>query len=263
MTIFFVHGLLPDTITSVVPGGWSIAVEMMFYATFPLLMLQITSTRRAVVAVVACLIFDAALHALIVHLANEQSADWREVYLNFGKLYFIHQMPCFLLGIGAFQLAGKKPRLLLDHPILSGAIAVLPMLIIWLARSGIRHTRRCIWIRFRRRMGLCVCDFAFTIRPHKIIVNRVVCWIGKVSFSAYLVHFALMTIFSDAAELVQHFHFKIIFLLLASTTIALSTISYLLIEAPIIRFGNKLARMVSLRPQNALRFTRGWKSERD
>lgn len=31
----FVHGFHPQSINSVVPGGWSIAVEMTFYAVFP------------------------------------------------------------------------------------------------------------------------------------------------------------------------------------------------------------------------------------
>src|SRR5260370_37451670 len=39
MTGLFIHGWLPDTITSIVPGGWSVADEVMFYAVFPLLML--------------------------------------------------------------------------------------------------------------------------------------------------------------------------------------------------------------------------------
>jgi len=34
-TALFVHGFHPQTINSVVPGGWSIAVEMTFYAVFP------------------------------------------------------------------------------------------------------------------------------------------------------------------------------------------------------------------------------------
>ena len=36
MTATFTHGMMVDTITSLVPGSWSIADEMMFYAAFPL-----------------------------------------------------------------------------------------------------------------------------------------------------------------------------------------------------------------------------------
>ncbi|MGY2293672.1 acyltransferase family protein [Pseudomonas sp. SDO528_S397] len=38
MTALFLHGFHPETINSVVPGGWSVAVEMTFYLVFPLLM---------------------------------------------------------------------------------------------------------------------------------------------------------------------------------------------------------------------------------
>ena len=36
-TLTFQHGWHPATITSVVPGGWTIAVEMTFYAMFPII----------------------------------------------------------------------------------------------------------------------------------------------------------------------------------------------------------------------------------
>ena len=35
MTALFIHGFWPDAITSVVPGGWSVADEVIFYALFP------------------------------------------------------------------------------------------------------------------------------------------------------------------------------------------------------------------------------------
>ena len=41
LTAFFMHGWHPETITSVVPGGWSIAVEMTFYLFVPYLFFKI------------------------------------------------------------------------------------------------------------------------------------------------------------------------------------------------------------------------------
>jgi peptidoglycan/LPS O-acetylase OafA/YrhL len=57
MAATFTHGLMPDTITSVVPGSWSIADEMMFYALLPLLMLGLNRVRflTAALAVVVAL----------------------------------------------------------------------------------------------------------------------------------------------------------------------------------------------------------------
>jgi peptidoglycan/LPS O-acetylase OafA/YrhL len=36
MTALFIHGSWPDTITSVVSGGWSVANQVIFYVLFPL-----------------------------------------------------------------------------------------------------------------------------------------------------------------------------------------------------------------------------------
>lgn len=41
LTTAFLHGFRPDSINAIVPGGWSIAVEMTFYLIFPLLITQI------------------------------------------------------------------------------------------------------------------------------------------------------------------------------------------------------------------------------
>lgn len=45
MTALRVHGFWPDTITSVVPGGWSVADEVMFYALFPLVVPRLLRTH--------------------------------------------------------------------------------------------------------------------------------------------------------------------------------------------------------------------------
>src|SRR6478609_5461661 len=45
--IFFVHSLNPYWITSVVPGGWSIAVEVCFYCLLPLLFQKIRNLNQA------------------------------------------------------------------------------------------------------------------------------------------------------------------------------------------------------------------------
>ncbi|MCX7309105.1 MAG: acyltransferase family protein, partial [Afipia sp.] len=46
-TLLFINGWLPDSINAVVPGGWSIAVEMTFYLFVPLCFAVITNVTRA------------------------------------------------------------------------------------------------------------------------------------------------------------------------------------------------------------------------
>src|SRR5579872_2080742 len=52
MAVTFTHGFMPDTLTSVVPGSWSIADEMMFYVMFPLLMVGFSRLRFTVAVLV-------------------------------------------------------------------------------------------------------------------------------------------------------------------------------------------------------------------
>jgi peptidoglycan/LPS O-acetylase OafA/YrhL len=55
MSATFTHGLMPDTITSLVPGSWSIADEMMFYAAFPLLMAIAVRVRLVTATILTAL----------------------------------------------------------------------------------------------------------------------------------------------------------------------------------------------------------------
>ena len=47
LTISFFNGWMPQTINSVVPGGWSIAVEAMFYVSLPLLFTKIRGIKAS------------------------------------------------------------------------------------------------------------------------------------------------------------------------------------------------------------------------
>jgi len=106
MAATFTHGLMPDTITSVVPGSWSIADEMMFYAIFPLLMLGFARLRfaaAAVVVVVATWVCLRIQHSADAYVAHMVDPVWRGRLAIFVYLWFVQQLPCFLFGILAFK----------------------------------------------------------------------------------------------------------------------------------------------------------------
>ena len=51
-TVFFLNGFHPYWINSIVPVGWSVAVEVIFYCTVPFLFLTIRNMWQAILAVV-------------------------------------------------------------------------------------------------------------------------------------------------------------------------------------------------------------------
>ncbi|RIZ68641.1 MAG: acyltransferase [Methylococcales bacterium] len=61
LTAMFLHGFWPDSINSVVPGGWSIAVEMTFYLIFPLLITHINNRDYFLYLAIVCYFLNVAL----------------------------------------------------------------------------------------------------------------------------------------------------------------------------------------------------------
>src|SRR5258706_2273013 len=59
--ILFVHSINPYWITSVVPGGWSIAVEVSFYCLVPFLFLRIRNLNQAFVLFLFTIVLRMAL----------------------------------------------------------------------------------------------------------------------------------------------------------------------------------------------------------
>jgi peptidoglycan/LPS O-acetylase OafA/YrhL len=108
MTAMFIHGFWPDTITSVVPGGWSVADEVIFYALFPLIvpsLLKVSWKSLFMIAIAAMIIgprlswfFDTFLH---FHAGSEGVSG---IYFS---LWFPRQLPCFLFGVMLFKLSAE------------------------------------------------------------------------------------------------------------------------------------------------------------
>jgi peptidoglycan/LPS O-acetylase OafA/YrhL len=72
VTALFLHGFHPDTMSSVVPGGWTIAVEMTFYCSFPLLVWGLRSWQIAAVALVAAMCLAILLYPVTIELLGRR-----------------------------------------------------------------------------------------------------------------------------------------------------------------------------------------------
>ena len=104
-TALFVHGFHPQTIDSIVPGGWTIGVEMTFYAAFPLLAWWIRSWQVAALAFVASVLGAALLYPITIEIFAALTPDQSyEQIKGFSFLWFPTQLPAFLMGILVFQL---------------------------------------------------------------------------------------------------------------------------------------------------------------
>ena len=88
MTAMFVHGFWPDTITSVVPGGWSVADEVIFYALFPVMVpaLLQASWRSLITVMVVAVVLGAQVSRLLDGFSNLLPASAQGVA---GEYFFV------------------------------------------------------------------------------------------------------------------------------------------------------------------------------
>lgn len=233
----FTHGFNPYWINSVVPGGWSIAVEMTFYAILPLLFARIKNLNQAVTFLLLTLLFRTILQLIFeryILISHE------ELWGEFQFLYFPNHLPLFSLGIILFFMVIEKESL--------RDVSKLSLLII----SGVFMAQLCIKTpillpnHFMFGVAFLLLGYALSAYRFKILVNPVVNHIGKISFSMYVTHFAILywlnyfnlIDYSDNSIL----NFVIRFAIVLTSSVIISTMLYKLIEVPFQNLGKKIIK---------------------
>lgn len=258
-TLFFYNAWSPYLTPTVpgwtpVPGGWSIGVEFCFYLTFPLIATLVTSLRRALGFVALALgVMLAASHfgqGLYPEIGMEERANF---------LYFWppNQLVVFALGFLLYHLVkDEATRRRIIGSKISADLASLAMLGATLAVAlSLGPNKFFDWNRglppTHLVMSLCFVPWALVLilKPSGRVINRAITGLGKVSFSAYVLHFAVLKytgqllhrLWPVAKTGVYSIAFEAVFLVLALVLIrAIGEASYRLIEQPFIDLGKAL-----------------------
>lgn len=231
--IFFVHGVHPSWITSVVPGGWSITAEMMFYVLIPILILRIKNINQAIHFTLGTLLLAQVLKAFgYLYPPIEEIELWK-AYLN---LYLPAQLPVFGCGIIAYFLVIKKETNISKFN-LGFSTGLLLGSIIW---SKLIPPNVIFGLAFLLLL------FTLSKYPFKLIVHPFMQFLGTISFSAYLIHFAVLYWlgqwnFLDFIEpshpfmAILNYFFRLAVVLFI--TIPMSYLSYQCVEKPMQKVG--------------------------
>lgn len=241
----FTFSLFPATQTSLVPAGWSIGIEMLFYAVFPLLLLL-----RGAGAALAML--GASLLA---------SWAWNQPMTGDlpGFYYWTHPVtnaPYFALGLLAWRVL---PRLQTGDPARAGRLLLGLGVgsVLLMVAYGPSIDRQQTYVLPVSPVLLVGWGFAFfcivlsqVIRPTAVLVNPVTLFLGRISYSLYLAH--PLVIYSTGITVWIATHIAPEWLALALILAAVFAIAipvawllYTLIEAPFIALGRRL----TARPQ--------------
>jgi peptidoglycan/LPS O-acetylase OafA/YrhL len=255
-TITFTNGLNPywiNAANALVPGGWSIAVEMTFYILFPYLFSRINSLKKAIVLTALTIFISQALFLL---LKRHPMAD-KNIWDIFISLWFPNQLAIFLLGFILFFLYRKIYFSSINtnlefksnsHKIRNNGNIINIILAICIAFLFIMPFQKSIFFPFHFFYGLdfLLISVCLIFSPSNLIVNRWMCYLGTLSFSAYISHFYVLEIVNKALHLLNFVFLPpdlylvlLIFLGLLGTIIA-SKLSYEYIELPGIELGRKL-----------------------
>ena len=231
----FLHGFNPYWIASLVPGGWSIAVEMMFYAILPFLFFKIKNINQAFYFFILSLFLKLFLHLIFSRMPLISSGMLWSEYLF---IYLPSQLPIFSLGIILYFLVFENESM---RNISGKAILLFSGILIAQLSIG---TQLILPNHILFGIAFLMLAYGLSVFKFKLLVNPLINYFGKISFSMYLVHFAVLHWLSKF-NLVDFWsngtiNFMSRFLLVVALTAIISSILYYLIEVPFQTVGKKI-----------------------
>ncbi len=210
--LLFLHGWLPFAINNIMPGGWSIGVEMSFYLLVPWLATHLHRPRSALMAFAAAVPLAGICAYGAYRFSNSglvttHSGGFGWPVDNNTFLYFWlpTQLPVFILGFLAYGLLEDKqlqqwaPK---RKHLVSAMLLACSLLGFWLISLGMSKDAdpstalpdllrtHFFWLS-PTFAGIASCSLllALALTPWRLLVNPVTTFLGKLSYSLYIVHF--------------------------------------------------------------------------
>ncbi len=235
--LFFIHGMSPYWINAVVPGGWSVGIEVLFYLIFPLLYFKIKTLSGAInVTLVAILAAKVVTSLMFKAFQINDASLWGiYIYENFAS-----QLPVFLIGICLFHIQHRKPS--------AEERSRFKLSYCFIALLVILHLSATTIFKSHYIYGIAFALLAFLVsRFHPgWIVNRFLAGVGKISYSLYLVHIIIanLLIKFDLTHYSSNSILDVVirFLIISTISLLFSFGTYKLVEIPFQRFGRNLIR---------------------
>jgi peptidoglycan/LPS O-acetylase OafA/YrhL len=251
LTALFLHGWHPETINSVVPGGWSIAVEVSFYLLLPLLFRLATNRTRAFVFLLFTLLLGRVADDWLAPLLTPAyPPSYAYLAENFRFFWIFSQLPVFALGILLYYLLRdrrEKPDRRLGWLSLVAALGVFSS-VFWQMRPLSPPPLPAVVL-----VGVSCLLFGFALHQTRspLLVNAPAVFLGKISYSLYFVHFAvfqyLFLHWPAGLPVSGWWATPLAWVLVLATAGAISFATYRWIELPGIALGRRLVAKIEAR----------------
>jgi exopolysaccharide production protein ExoZ len=220
LTFSFLHWSSVTAFNSVVPGGWSIAVEMQFYLLFPLIMYLFRRRNGpvfcyALIALVSAVGQFAARRYLVPQMAASLPGDQAYLADAFYYCWLPHQSVCFGFGILLYDAIEQKKLPTLGVLFLAGACLSSS----WGAQIVI----------------LAAISYAVLALN---VTNAFISRLGRHSYAIYLTHFALISAITALVSV------DLVLMLVLVSGLSLA-VSYYVTEPLIERHFNRLGHLLA------------------
>ena len=230
LNVLFLHGWEPVAAFAVVPGGWSIGCEAMFYLAFPWARSRIGTMLRSAVFVGLTVGASVAATVAISRVLHDPAGhSWS--YLN-----PVSQAPSFALGILAFHCCQRLSGNALAQRLAGYGIFFALVGLAALAVASTTLTR----FHLIADIPLFALLVSVVLSAPGWLVNSVTAWIGRISYSIYIVHFALIDLIRPLCAHSPIMR-ELAFVIVLGASITVAHLMHTVIEQPMIRLGRKLS----------------------
>jgi peptidoglycan/LPS O-acetylase OafA/YrhL len=239
LNLTFTFGFTPWS--GIVWAGWTVGVEMLFYAILPILLLTVR-TRFGAMILVAVSIFVSYAARLSLHDHYEFTA--MHYGYNWSYFSFPANLCFFAFGIYAYRLGQKYDKAALTARRVVSSFAVALLCILLLGRiTNVWHGDLIIYGVAFAALSLWQSKW-----PSRWSANRLFEYMGERSYSMYLLHPIVIFVLAKPIQSfygilspeIGEYAFFVCTVPVLLIVLALSEITYRLIEVPAIQYGKKI-----------------------
>lgn len=246
LNIIFAFNFFPSYAESIVPAGWAIGVEMLFYLLFPLLFLKINNLHRAIAFFVFTISFSLIFKLLISQgIIFSSHITSQYLYIN-----FISQLPIFSIGIICYYIYQYiSSNVKFTEKMLRYALYIFLMSLYSLNFFHIIGLTpdSLIPLHYWEALAFGSLLLSLALYPNKLFVNKITKFYGKISYSTYLVHPILISYLIPTYEYIYRYEsihtvFLFCFCIILTLTLLspLAMLTYYLVERPCLKYGMHL-----------------------
>jgi peptidoglycan/LPS O-acetylase OafA/YrhL len=251
LTALFLNGWHPETINAVVPGGWSIVTEVSFYALLPFFFRLVTNRTRTLVLLVGTIALGrVAGDWLAPLLTPAYPPGYGYLAENFQFFWIFGELPVFALGILLYYLLRDRRE---QPDARLGWISFVAAAALGAALFRQMHPPSPPPFPAVVLYGAAFMLFGFALHQtqSRLLVNPLVVFIGKISYSLYFVHFAVFQFlylhWPQGLPLTGPAATLLAYLLVLAIAGSISYLTYRAIELPGIALGRRVVRKIEAR----------------